>query len=331
VRFVVRSVVLLFTASSLVAVVVGCSFHRHSTRQKSSETHAAGLDFIAANAAFVLQGRRVAFSFGPPDVQDIWVSAHGRVFRVSKRVREAVGDNVAELPSLSPDGRYIAFFTEDTGSPGEAASVFVMRSDGSHAHQVGGNLGLGPYGAGWGYWPPSWDRNSRSFVLTAYTPGLDPNSQEERDFDDDDLGLVRVHVASGKATWLTPIGVDTYNVGQAVVSPDGRKIAYLRSVAQEPSAMWLLGTVSSYVYVMRANGGAEDKAAPTAAHLLIAVVVRQHDPLCRLAGERPPALGEHLPPRPPDGQGDTPAAVGRSHIYAIGSPLTVGKLCGRRT
>jgi hypothetical protein len=254
-RLIVRSGAFLSIGFVVVAVVVGCG---SSTRSSAAPT--ASIDFIAPNASSLLRGRRLAIELG----NDISVLYHGRVLQVSKGVRVAVGGTGCYFPngssgpcydstgpfSLSPDGKHLAFFLTDGYSMSPA--LIVSRFDGSHSHDVTGNLVYAPFSS---LSAPSWDRNGRSFVVDAVTAGLDYNSQEQLTEEDEDTGIFRVEAVFGKVKPLTQTGADTYNDAQPRVSPDGREIAFLRSSAPEPSAGFGNGVVA-FVYVMGANGKA---------------------------------------------------------------------------
>src|SRR5712691_6567269 len=139
-RFSMGSAALLFAGFVLVAVVVGCGFHRKSGRQKASGAQAAGVNVVAANASHLLHGRRLAVSVGSRDsagydITDIWVLEHRRLVNMSNRVREDAGADRADPFSLSPNGKYIAFFLQTAirGACGDCYPVlYIMRSDGCH-------------------------------------------------------------------------------------------------------------------------------------------------------------------------------------------------------
>jgi hypothetical protein len=259
-------VCVLVVSLALVVLVAGCGSHRKSARRKASGAPAVGVDVFAAKAGQLLNGRRLAFSFGSADatgvdITDLLVLERGRVVNVTKRLREDSGADQAEPFSLSPNGEYIAFFLQTIvrGACGDCQPVlYVMRSDGSHAHELGANLGFVGFSS---TWAPSWDRNGRSFVVAAPKTGIDPNEStaEFNSLSDDDTGLFRFDVPSGKEKELTRPAVDRYDYAQPEVSPDGREIAYLRSASPEPSDFWQLASpgIISYVYIMQANGRAE--------------------------------------------------------------------------
>jgi hypothetical protein len=249
-RLIVRSAALLSVGFVLVAVVLGCS--------SSSGRQVAGVDFIAKNAASVLHGRRLAFSFGTSDIRDIWVLAHGRVVQVSKKMRVATGGScyggpygsgsgpcyeIAEPFSLSPDGEQLAFFLQDTTVAADTTppALIVSRSDGSQAHKVAASLGICVLCS---FSTPSWDRNSRSFVIAV--------EQFVGTTVDSITKIYRIAIRSGKATMLSPPGTDSYSEDEPAISPDGKEIAFLRNAARGPSSS--VTSPPAFVYVMRASG-----------------------------------------------------------------------------
>ncbi len=295
---------------------------------------------IAANAASVLRGRRFAFSLGSTSdptttIADIWVLAHGRVARVGSKVREAGRDNIAELPSLSPDGKYIAFFANEiaAGAYINPPRLLVMRSDGSHAHELGTNLGFVGFSS---LWMPSWGRDGRSFVVAAPKTGAvsDTNAEPElSEQGDDDTGIFRFEIPSGKEMELTKPGIDRYDYAQPKVSPDGRKIAYLRSALPEPSNFWQLaspGIVAS-VYVMKANGKAKTRL-PLPPRPYVDLWWCGNNALCvDSPTEKRRGGPKHVPARPANTQDHAPTPLAGSNIRGVRLPLSKRKLCDRGT
>lgn len=223
----VRAVALLFAVLAL-AGAAGCG---------SNGIH------VAANASQLLHGRRLAIGLG--STGDIWVLDHGRLVPVSRKVREARGYQQVDTFSLSPDGEQIAYFLSPSPmmgfgqEAGPSPALIVSRADGTQAHEVAAKLGICDLCS---YSTPSWDRNSRSFVIA--TDGLSPTSQ-----------IFRIAARSGKVTKLTPPGLDNDNKDSPAVSPNGREIAFLASAGGPPPVL----TARSLVYVMRADGRASTR------------------------------------------------------------------------
>jgi Tol biopolymer transport system component len=238
----------------LLAAAAGCNSGTKTHAQTSTAAHVD----VDAKSARLLQGRRLALSLGTSQIRDIWVLSRGRLVQVSKSVRVAVGGTGcsgsaygsgsgpcyqwADPFALSPDGDRLAFVL---GYPIEGASVMadaliVSRSDGSHARRVTrlDSCALCYVST------PSWDKDSRSFVL-----GVE--SYPTGDIVDSSLSKIfRVTARSGTATMLSPAGTHTYSEDKPVVSPDGRRIAFLRSVKRWPSSGG-----AELAYVMPAHGG----------------------------------------------------------------------------
>jgi hypothetical protein len=234
----------------------------------------ASLSVVAGRS---LGGHTVVFSFGSPDYRDVWVLARGRLRQISGQTRNAIGGRcygdpsyggglgpcyqIAEPVSVSPDGKHVAYFLQDTVGAFDTLepALVVARADGSGAHRVDRQLDLcepcSPLS------PVSWNRNDRSLVVSAPhgVQTFDGNDPEV----DTDAALYRVDVRSGRAIALTNrSGRETHNDFYPVVSPDGRTIAFLRSASREPQWRSYLQTLT-LVYVIRANGtGQRRLAAP---------------------------------------------------------------------
>jgi Tol biopolymer transport system component len=242
---------LLLVGATLVTVAVGCGgFHPHASGTQ-------GIDVVAANARSALGGRRLVFSLGRsgPYNADIWEVSGGRIVNLTSSIRQGPDPQQAYPLSLSLNGKYVAFLWQfpivDACSDCWPVLSFI-RSDGSDARPFGRTLDYYGFSS---IWAPSWDRSGKSFVIAAPKTGLN----QFNDFnivdagDDDDEGLFRYEVPSGRRTELTRPGQDKYDYAAPAVSPDGRSIAFLRSAAPEPSGDMNSG-VPAYVYVMSADG-----------------------------------------------------------------------------
>jgi Tol biopolymer transport system component len=244
-------IALLLILAAVVSVVMGCGGSHPHPHASGPE----GIDVVAANAQSVLRGRRLVFSLGRNlDNADMWEVSRGRIVNLTRRIRSGPDPQQAEAPSLSPDGTSIAFFLQ-TAALGECTDCYPMpyfiRSDGSAAHRFGANL---PFVGFSSFWAPSWDRGGRSVVIAAPKTGLRTNDPSiDPSFADDDTGLFRFEVPSGRATELTHPGQDRYDYAAPAVSPDGRSIAFLRSAAPEPTD-YMSDGVRAFVYVMSADG-----------------------------------------------------------------------------
>jgi WD40 repeat protein len=252
-------IALLLILAAVVAVTVGCAgSHPHASGPQ-------GIDVVAANARSVLKGRRLVFSLGRWDNNaDIWEVSPGGLANLTRSIRKSSHPQPAYPLSLSPDGDYVAFFLQmpvvDACSTCYPLPYFI-RSDGHDPRRFGTNL---CYCIGFpSFWPPSWDPSSHSFVIAAPKTGLDQVNDSTNEFnagDDDDTGLFRFKVPSGKETELTQPGRDSYDYAAPTVSPDGRKIAFFRSAAPEPTNTMNSG-VAAYVYVMSADGRGKRRLA----------------------------------------------------------------------
>jgi hypothetical protein len=208
---------------------------------------------VGAGAARVLDGRVLAVSIGTTSDlagtsgdRDIWVLARSRLLSVSGPARQ-LANNTASAQgygtrysfagsfSLAPDGSHLAFLIEAPAIPGgPTPRLIVSRADGSGARDVGALLRICELCA---FSVPSWDRDSRSFVISVEAGG----SAVSRIF--------RLGISDGPPTMLTPRR-SKYSEYEPVVSPNGEQIAFLRSAA--PGSGPFSGR--SFVYVMRADG-----------------------------------------------------------------------------
>jgi WD40-like Beta Propeller Repeat len=249
-----HGVAALLVSVILIATAAGCDSDRKTHAQRSTGVRVD----VDAKSARLLQGRRLALSLGTQQIRDIWVLWNGQLVQVSRKVRVAIGGTGcygsaygsgsgpcyqwAEPFALSPDGDRLAFVL---GYPIEGAStmadaLIVSRSDGSHARRITrlDSCALCDVST------PSWDKDSRSFVLGV-------GSYPSGDIVDSSLSKIfRVTAPSGTATMLSPAGTHTYSEDKPVVSPDGRRIAYLRSVKRWPS-----NGAANFVYEVPAHGG----------------------------------------------------------------------------
>jgi dipeptidyl aminopeptidase/acylaminoacyl peptidase len=148
----------------------------------------------------------------------------------------------------SPDGKYIAFISDRTGW----AHVYVTPVDAS-SEKDAKQLGKGEFGDGYISWAP----DSKSVVYAHSEVG----NQEER-------FLSIADVAMGK---VRPV-VTTRGVNRdAFFSPDGTKLAYLRSAAEHPQEVYVVNVAAGSTPLrltdsLPAGLNPADLTAPVAVH-----------------------------------------------------------------
>jgi Tol biopolymer transport system component len=196
---------------------------RRHGRHAEQLTHLGGW---ATFPDFSPDGRRVAFSEAP---------ASGRPARIA--TVNASGDGLTwlttgpsdnEYPAWSPDGTRIAFITDRTGSH----QVFVMASDGSGAVQLThdgrehGQL-------------PDWSPDGQSIAYQTSTP---------------DGGRIWVMSADGSGAHelvSAPAGTEDFG---AAWSPDGTRVAFVRTVPGSQRAVWVVNADGSNAHPVHPDG-----------------------------------------------------------------------------
>ena len=147
-----------------------------------------------------IRGDVVVFVYGG----DLWrASASGGA---AQRLTSHPGLEL--FPKLSPDGKWIAFSAEYTGS----RQVFVMPAEGGTPRQLTFYTDVGPMPprGGWDYWVMGWTGDGKVLVRMNRTPW------GER--------MGRYFIVDPKGGLETPLPLP--EGGSASLSPDGTKIAY---------------------------------------------------------------------------------------------------------
>jgi dipeptidyl aminopeptidase/acylaminoacyl peptidase len=148
----------------------------------------------------------------------------------------------------SPDGKMIAFISDRSGW----AHLYVIPADATSETQAK-QLSKGDFGDGYASWSP----DGKSLVYAHSKVG----DQQER-------FLSVVDVASGKVTpVVTASGVNR----EAVFSPDGTKLAYLRAAVEHPQEVYTVRAAAGATPVrltesMPAEINPADLTAPVAVH-----------------------------------------------------------------
>jgi len=199
--------------------------------------HAAGIAGLLclvlappAWATFPGTNGRIAFSQGPIFPENGELSEHSQVFTIEPsgtglRQLTHVDDNrSAALPDWSPDGRRIAFESNQSGAFG----IWVMNADGSDQKRLSGRKGFGDF-------YPSWSPDGTT-LLYSHCPeviGLGFFSQC-------DINAMNAD-GSGKEALLS---MGRWRNTRPQFSPDGRQIAFGSDRGGLQGAIW----------VMRADG-----------------------------------------------------------------------------
>ena len=168
-------------------------------------------------------GSRVAFRSAPHPgasdigVSDIWVvNADGT--GAKNLTRHAQAGNWS--PAWSPDGRHIAYYSEEGGHPG----LYLMGTDGGHRTRILDGDAEYPC------WSP--DGTRLAFMSLGFPPGGSSSSYDIYVADADGTGLRQLTYLSGEDGW-------------PVWSPDGRTIAFDHQVTstnnQFAFAIYLVG------------------------------------------------------------------------------------------
>jgi len=148
----------------------------------------------------------------------------------------------------SPDGKMIAFMSDRTGW----AHLYVIPADATSESQAT-QLGKGDFGDGYA----NWSLDSKSVVFAHSEPG----NQQER-------FLSIADVATGKVTpVVTARGVNR----DAVFSPDGTMLAYLRSAVEHPQEVYAVSVSAGSIPVrltdsLPAGLNPTDLTAPVGVH-----------------------------------------------------------------
>lgn len=164
----------------------------------------------AATPAPASEGRLLRF----PDIhKDFVVFVHGgdlwRVPTVGGEARRLTAHAGQELtPRISPDGKWIAYTAEYTGS----RQVYVMPAEGGDARQLTfyTDAGQMPPRGGFDNWILGWSPEGKILLRMARTPW------GER--------MGRYHLVDPKGGLETPLSLPTG--GSASFSPDGKRLAY---------------------------------------------------------------------------------------------------------
>jgi Tol biopolymer transport system component len=185
---------------------------------------------VPARATFPGENGRIAFSQGPviPDGGDL--SEHSEIFTIEpsgaglRQLTHVDEKHSAALPDWSPDGRRIAFESNESGAFG----IWVMNADGTDQTQLSGQKGFGDF-------YPSWSPDGTKLLYSHCTEvaGLGFFSQCDINVMNADGGGRETLLSRGR--WLNT---------RPQFSPDGEQIAFGSDREGLQGAIW----------VMRADG-----------------------------------------------------------------------------
>ena len=186
---------------------------------------------VPAWATFPGANGRIAFSQGPiiPDGGEL--SEHSQVFTIEpsgaglRQLTHVSKDQSAAVPDWSPDGRRIAYESNQTGAFG----IWVMNADGSGQIQVTGAQGFGDF-------YPSWSPDGAKLLYSHCTEvvGLGFFSQCDIDVINADGTGRKVLLSRGR--WLN---------ARPEFSPDGKTIAFASDRGGLQGAIWVMGADGS--------------------------------------------------------------------------------------
>lgn len=188
------------------------------------------LALVAAALALSAGGPRLPKPVGPAvtgllaydDGGDIFVAGPGDPVRRPL----TSGPAIETSPSLSPDGRLIAYWVRSTfGAP---SSLWVMNADGSGGHPVTGTL----------------DLSGAENILAAWSP----DSRELAFAVGDYYISSRIYVVDATGSGLHEIGAGTLSRSDPAWSPDGRLIAFRGNTrGVSPDALPVDNAIGVYV------------------------------------------------------------------------------------
>jgi Tol biopolymer transport system component len=175
--------------------------------------------------AFSPDGSRFAFSWNGGDARRSWRNIYMKQVGQGDPVQLTFSQNEDELPSWSPDGKWIAFCREIPGARGVSgryAIYIVPASGGLERHVADGGRGV------------SWSTDGKSLVLANQWNGAVPPARESG-------GIFLLSLESGKHLALTSFHRDEL----PVFSPNGKWVAFTR----------ILSGTAHEIYVVPAKGG----------------------------------------------------------------------------
>jgi len=155
---------------------------------------------------------RIAFITADYDTRQMTISL---VDPSSGQVTPLIADGNFFYPTLSPDGRYIAFLGEHPQS--RRRNIYIMGTDGSNLHPiVAGRLNLKPNGQ------VAWTADSTQIIYGILSGGRP-------------LGFIRAHIdGSGEERLQFPDLPGDISETWAVLSPDGNRLAVNVSLIDPP-------------------------------------------------------------------------------------------------